>query len=97
MKNNDVKHPTIFGTHNEKTQKRNNDIFDKMICVNINIAEFKPTYISIYLCCLIFSEEHKARVFENEVLRKIFGPQRGQIRAEWRILHTAELYHLYSS
>jgi len=35
-------------------------------------------------------------VCENRVLRKIFGPQRGQIRAEWRILHNAELYDLWS-
>jgi hypothetical protein len=33
-------------------------------------------------------------VFENKVLRKIFGPQRGQIRAEWRLLHNRALLSL---
>jgi hypothetical protein len=37
------------------------------------------------------------RVFENRVLRKIFVPQREEVREKWRILHNKELYALYSS
>jgi hypothetical protein len=36
-------------------------------------------------------------VFENRVLRKIFGPKRDEVTAEWRKLHNGELHNLYSS
>jgi hypothetical protein len=41
-------------------------------------------------------EEHRLRVFENRVLRKIFGPKR-QEDESWRKLHNYELHSLYSS
>jgi len=46
---------------------------------------------------LTLSEEHRLRVSENRVLRRIFGPKRNNITGEWRKLHTEELYDLYSS
>ena len=42
-------------------------------------------------------EERKLRVFENRVLRRIFGPKRGEIKGEWRKLHNEELSELYCS
>jgi hypothetical protein len=42
-------------------------------------------------------EEHRLRVFENRVLRRIFGPKRDEVTGEWRKLHKEELRHLYSS
>jgi hypothetical protein len=36
-------------------------------------------------------------VFENSVLRKIFGPKRDEVTGDWRRLHNEELYDLYSS
>jgi hypothetical protein len=36
-------------------------------------------------------------VFENRVLRRIFGPKRDEVTGEWRKLHNKELYDLYSS
>jgi hypothetical protein len=36
-------------------------------------------------------------VFENRVLRRIFGPQRDEVMGEWRKLHNEELHNLYSS
>jgi hypothetical protein len=42
-------------------------------------------------------EEHRLRVFENRVLRKIFGPKRDEVTGELRKLHNEELRDLYSS
>ena len=42
-------------------------------------------------------EEHTLRVFENGVLRRIFGPKRDGVTGEWRKLHNEELSDLYSS
>ncbi|KAJ4445122.1 hypothetical protein ANN_06923 [Periplaneta americana] len=46
---------------------------------------------------LTLREEHRLRVFENKVLRKIFGAKRDEVTGEWRKLHNAELHALYSS
>jgi len=42
-------------------------------------------------------EECGPRVFDDRVLRKIFGPKRDEVRGEWRKLHNEELNNLYSS
>ena len=42
-------------------------------------------------------EGHRLRMFENKVLRKIFGAKRDEITGEWRKLHNSELHVLYSS
>jgi hypothetical protein len=42
-------------------------------------------------------EEHRLRMFENRVLRRIFGPKRDEVTGEWRKLHNEELHDLYSS
>ena len=42
-------------------------------------------------------EECKLRVFENRVLRRIFGPKSDEVTGEWKRLHNKELYDLYSS
>jgi len=42
-------------------------------------------------------EERKLRVFENMVLRRIFGPRRDEVTWEWRRVHNEELNDLYSS
>jgi len=39
----------------------------------------------------------RLRVFENRVLRKIFGSKRDEVTREWRILHNEELNDLYCS
>jgi hypothetical protein len=46
---------------------------------------------------LTVREEHKLRVFENRMLRRIFGPKRDRVTGEWRKLHNEELHNLYSS
>ena len=42
-------------------------------------------------------KEKKLRVFENMVLRRIFGPRRDEVTGEWRRLHNEELNDLYSA
>ena len=46
---------------------------------------------------LTLREEHRLRVFENKVGRRIFGAKRDEITGEWRKLHNAELHALYCS
>jgi hypothetical protein len=45
---------------------------------------------------LTLREECRLRVFENKLLRRIFGPKRDEVTGEWRRLHNKELYALYS-
>jgi hypothetical protein len=42
-------------------------------------------------------EEHRLGVFENSVLRRIYGTKRDEVTGEWRKLHNEELHNLYSS
>jgi hypothetical protein len=56
--------------------------------------------VVLYECetwSLTLREECKLRVLENRVLRRIFGPKRGEVTGEWRRLHNEELNDLYSS
>ena len=46
---------------------------------------------------LTLRQERRLRVFENGVLRRIFGPKRDEVTGEWRKLHNEELKGLYSS
>jgi hypothetical protein len=45
---------------------------------------------------LTLREAHRLKVFENRVLRRIFGPKRDEVTGEWRKLHNGELHNLYS-
>jgi hypothetical protein len=46
---------------------------------------------------LTLREENRLRVFENRVLRRIFGPKRDELTGGWRKMHNEELHGLYSS
>jgi hypothetical protein len=46
---------------------------------------------------LALREEHRLTVFENRILKTIFGLKRDEVTGEWRKLHNEELYNLYSS
>jgi hypothetical protein len=72
-----------------------------LISKNLKIKIYKTVILPVvlYACetwSLTLGEEHKLRVFENRVLRKIFGPKREEDRS-WRKLHNDELHSLYSS
>ena len=64
-----------------------------------HIKQYYTTGCIVWLWNLvsIFREEHRLRVFENKVLRKIFGANKDEITGEWRKLQNAELHTLYSS
>jgi hypothetical protein len=69
---------------------------------NIKIRIYKTIILPVVLYgCETWSltlwEEHRMRVFENRVLRRIFGPKRDEVTGGWRKLHNEELYNLYSS
>jgi hypothetical protein len=46
---------------------------------------------------LTLREEHRLRVFENRVLRRISGPKRDEVTGDWKVLYHEELRNLYSS
>jgi hypothetical protein len=46
---------------------------------------------------LILREEHRLKVFENRVLRGIFGRRKDEVTERWRKLHNEKLHSLYSS
>jgi hypothetical protein len=57
-------------------------------------------HVVLYGCetwSLTLREEQRLRVFENRVLRRIFGPKRDEVTGEWRRLHNEELNDVYSS
>jgi hypothetical protein len=68
--------------------------------VTIRICKTLILPVVLYGCetwSLILREEHGPRVFENRVLRRIFGPKRDEVTGEWRKLHNEEIRDLYSS
>jgi hypothetical protein len=46
---------------------------------------------------LTLREEHRLRVFENRVVRRIFGPRRDEVMGGWRKPHNEELHNFHSS
>jgi hypothetical protein len=72
-----------------------------MIC-NLKVRIYKTITLPVVLygCetwSLTIREEHKLRVFDNMVLRRIFGPKTDGVTGGWRKLHNEELHDLYSS
>jgi hypothetical protein len=68
---------------------------------NLKIKVYKTVILPVVLygCetwSLTLGEEHRLRIFENTVLRKIDGPKR-EVDRSWRKLHNDELHSLYSS
>jgi hypothetical protein len=73
-----------------------------LLLKNLKIRIYKTIILLVVLygCeawSLTLREEHRLGVFENRVLRRIFGPKRDEMTEEWRKLHNEELHYLYSS
>jgi hypothetical protein len=74
----------------------------RLLSRKLKVKIYKTTILPVVLygCetwSLTLREEHRLRVFENKVLRRIFGPARDEVTGEWRKLHNGELHNLYSS
>jgi hypothetical protein len=72
-----------------------------MLSKNLKIKIYTTIIFPVVLYgCEIWSvtqrEERRLRVFENRVLRRIFGPQRDEVTRDWRKLHNEEPHDLYS-
>ncbi|KAJ4438640.1 hypothetical protein ANN_14587 [Periplaneta americana] len=73
-----------------------------LLSKNLKVRIYKTAILPVVLygCeawTLTLREEHRLRVFENKVLRKVFGAKRDEVTGEWRKLHNAELHALYTS
>jgi hypothetical protein len=74
----------------------------RLLSGNLKVKIYKIIILPVVLYgCETWSvtlrEEHRLRVFENGVLRRIFGPKRDEVTGQWRKLHSGELHNLYSS
>jgi hypothetical protein len=74
----------------------------RLLSRNVKVKMYKTIILPVVLCgCETWSltprEERRLRVFENRVLRRIFGPKRDEVTGEWRKLHNEELHTFYSS
>ena len=78
-----------------------NLLSSSLLSKNSKIKIYRTVILHVVLCgcetwSLTLREERRLRVFDNSVLRRIFGPERDEI-TEWRKLHNEELSDLYSS
>jgi hypothetical protein len=74
----------------------------RLLSKNLKVRIYKTIIllVVVYGCetwSLTVREEHKLKVFENRVLRSIFGPKRDGVTGGWRKLHNEELHNVYSS
>jgi hypothetical protein len=77
-------------------------VSSRLLSKNLKIRIYKTIILPVVLYgsetwSLTLKEEHRLRVFENRVLRRIFGPKRDEVTGEWSKLHNEELRDLYSS
>ena len=74
----------------------------QLLSKNLEIKIYRTISLPVVLygCetwLLTMREDHRLRVSENRMLRRIFGPKRDEVTGEWRKLHNDELDDLYSA
>jgi len=80
----------------------NKFMLSSLLSKNLKIKIYRNIFfpVVLYGCetrTLTLREEHRLRLFENRVLRRIFGPKREEVTREWRKLNNEEFNDLYSS
>ena len=74
-------------------------VVSKKLKIKIHIVYRTIILVVVLYGCeswsLALREERRLRVFENRVLRIVFGPKRDEVTGEWRKLHNEELSDLY--
>jgi hypothetical protein len=78
-----------------------NLLSSRLLSRNLKVKIYRTIILPIvlYRCetwSLTLREERRLRVFENRVLRRLFGPRRDEVAGKWRKLHNEELNELYS-
>ena len=71
-------------------------LLSKKLKIKIYRTIILPVLCGCETWSLTLREECRLRVFENRVLRRVFGPKRDEVAGEWRKLHNEELSDLYS-
>ena len=79
-----------------------NLLSSSLLSKNLKIKIYRTVILPVVLygCetwLLTLREERSLRVYENRVLRRIFGPKRNEVTREWRKLHHEDLNDMYSS
>jgi len=82
--------------------KIQNFLFSTLLSKNLKIKTYRTIILQLVLYVyetwlLTLREERRLKVFEDRVLRRIFGPKRDEVTGEWRKLHNEELNDLYCS
>ncbi|KAJ4448866.1 hypothetical protein ANN_00257, partial [Periplaneta americana] len=91
---------TVYQEGDDELKKKL--LSSSLLSKNLKVRIYKTVILPVVLygCktwTLTLREEHRLKVFENKVLRKIFGAKRDEVTGEWRKLHNTELHALYSS
>jgi hypothetical protein len=78
-----------------------NLLSSRLLSRNVEVQTYKNIILPVVLYgCGTWTftrrEEHTLRVFENRILRRVFGPNRDEVTGEWRKWHSEELHNLYS-
>jgi len=78
-----------------------NLLSSRLLSKNLKIEIYRTIILPVVLYgsetwSLTFREERRLRVFENRVLKRVFGPKRDEVTGEWRKLHNEELNDLYT-
>jgi hypothetical protein len=73
----------------------------RLLSRNVEVKIYETIILPVVLYgretwSLTLREGHRLRVFENRVLRRIFGPKRDEMTGQWRKLRSEELHNLYS-
>jgi hypothetical protein len=73
-------------------------VSSSLLSRNVKVKIYKTLILSfVFYGCetlsLTLRKEHRLRVFDNRVLRRIFGPKRDEVTGQWRKLHSGELHN----